>query len=123
MKIRGWVLGAAIGMLALPAGASQRLSIKVSPAVAFAPANLIVRAMVEADRDNRSIEIVAESGDFYRSSEVELDGDDAPRVKSFEFRSLPEGTYRVRATLHGPGGQERAMAETHVDIIDSGSER
>ena len=66
-----------IAAATLPLGAGERMTMKVSPAVAFAPANLIVRATVDADADNRAIEIVAESTDFYRSSEIQLDGDQA----------------------------------------------
>ena len=79
------------------------MTVKVSPAVAFAPANLIVRTMIEADADNRAIAIVAESADFYRSSEIQLDGDRAARTNTFEFRSLPSGTYQVKAMLIGTG--------------------
>jgi len=71
------------------------MTVRVTPAVAFAPANLIVRTHIEADADNRAITIVAESNDFYRSSEVQLDGDRAPRTSTFEFRSLPSGTYQI----------------------------
>src|SRR5262245_26747180 len=67
-----------------PAGAGERMIMKVTPAVAFAPANLIVRATVEADADNRGITVIAESEDFYRSSEIQLDGDRAPRTSRSE---------------------------------------
>ena len=60
-----WILVLGAG----PLGADQRLTLKVSPAVAFAPANLIVRTMVEADARNRAIAIVAES---VGSSRVDL---------------------------------------------------
>ena len=88
-------------LMAVPLGAREPLAIKVSPEVAFAPANLVVRAMIEADHNNRAIEIAAESDDFYRSSAMQLDGDRAPRTRTFEFRSLPSGTYEVRAKLFG----------------------
>jgi len=103
----------------LPAGAGERISVKVSPAVAFAPANLVVRAMIEADQDNRAVEIVAESADFYRSSQTELEGDKAPRTSTFEFRSLPPGTYEVRAMLLGAGGAQRAFARQTINVIAS----
>ena len=105
----------------MPVGAGERMTIKVSPAVAFAPANLVVRTTVEADADNRSIEIVAESSDFYRSSEIQLEGDKAARTTTFEFRSLPPGTYEVRAKLFGPDGQARAAARQQVNVMASGA--
>ena len=105
----------------LPLGAGERMTIKVSPAVAFAPANLIVRTMIVADADNRAVEIIAESPDFYRSSMVQLDGDKAARTSSFEFRSLPPGTYEVRANLLGARGEQRATVRQQINVMASGA--
>jgi len=104
---------------ALPVGAGERLSLKVSPAVSFAPANLVVRAFVEANAANRSMEIEAESPDFYRRSEVQLDGDKAPHTTFIEFHSLPPGIYQVRATLIGARGEERAFARSQINVMSA----
>jgi len=102
-------------------GAGERLTLKVSPAVSFAPANLVVRTTILADADNRAVEIVAESDDFYRSSQVQLEGERAARTTTFEFRSLPPGTYEVRANLLGADGRSRAMSRQQVNVIANGS--
>src|ERR1051325_3564289 len=102
------------------AGSPDPLTVKASPAVAFAPATLVVRATVLADTHNRAIEVSADSGDFFRSSAIELEGENAPRTNLFEFRSLPPGTYEVRARLIGDDGRQRAMARQEVNIIASG---
>jgi hypothetical protein len=102
-----------------PVGAGERIALRVTPAVAFAPANLNVRAIVEANEANRAIEIIAESDDFYRSSEMTLDGDRAPRTAMFVFRSLPEGFYRVRAVLKNSAGKELAFTQSNVDVVDA----
>ena len=102
-------------------GANDRLEMKVSPAVAFAPANLSVQATIEADSGNRSIEIIAESPEFYRSSEIQLDGESAPRTTIFQFRSLPTGEYSVRGVLKGQGGHELAIVVRKVNIVESGT--
>jgi hypothetical protein len=94
---------------------------RVSPSVAFAPANLVVRTTVEANKENRAIEIIAESEDFYRSSEVPLDGDRAPRTTMFEFRSLPSGEYHVRAVLKGAAGRELASTSSQMNVVSGGS--
>jgi len=105
---------------AIPAGAGEPLIIKVSPNVSFAPANLIVRTTVEANAANRAIAIEAESGEFYRSSEMQLDGDKAPRTTTVEFQSLPSGTYAVTATLYDANGKTRAMVRSEVNVIANG---
>jgi hypothetical protein len=123
MKVRVAFLGLLMSTAALPVGAgeSDRLALRVSPAVAFAPANLVVRATIAADQSNRTVEIVAESESFYRSSEIQLEGDRAPRTSVFEFRSLPPGTYEVRATLRGSRGEDRSTIRQQVNVIASGA--
>lgn len=123
MKLGAGLVGMLLIVATLPAGAGERMILKVSPAVAFAPANLIVRAFVEADADNRAIAVVAESDDFYRSSEIQLDGDHAPRTNTFEFRSLPPGTYSVKAMLIGRGSEPRATLRQQVSVIAGGAGR
>ena len=120
MKVRGLLCGLMM-LIALPLGAGAPLTLKVSPAISLAPADLIVRAVVEADPENRWMEIVADSTDFYRASEIQLDGEKAPRTTTFEFRSLPPGTYQVRGVLTGSGGQPRASAQQQVSVIGSGA--
>jgi hypothetical protein len=123
MKTRVGVIGILMLTAGLRAGADEKLTMTVSPAVAFAPATLVVRARIETDSRNRAFQIVAESSDFYRSSEVQLDGDNAPVTNTFEFRSLPSGTYEIKATVLDSGGQARAQARSSVNIIASGGER
>jgi hypothetical protein len=101
-------------------GASDRVAMLVSPSVAFAPANLVVRTTVEADQQNRAIEIIAEGDQFYRSSQIQLDGEHGPRTSTFEFRSLPTGMYSVRAVLKGQGGHHLATTERTVNIFEGG---
>jgi len=121
MTLRACFFGILMVAATLPVGAGERMTMKVSPAVAFAPANLVVRTTVEADTENRAIEIVAESPDFYRSSEMQLEGDKAARTSTFEFRSLPPGTYEVRANLIGTGGQQRAFVRQQINVISGGA--
>jgi hypothetical protein len=122
MKVRATLCGIVIALtgLSLSAGVDQKLSVRVTPAVAFAPATLVVRTTIQADPDNRTVEIVAESTDFYRSSEMQLDGEQAARVNVFEFRSLPSGAYHVTATLRDSRGQSRASVRSEVNVMQSG---
>jgi hypothetical protein len=103
-----------------PLGADARLSIKVSPAVAFAPANLTMRTMVAPDSRNRMLQIVAESDDYYRSSDIQLDGERSARTTIVYFPSLPSGVYRVSASLRGEGGEELALTHYDVTVVDAG---
>ena len=100
-----------------PLGAVAKLALKVTPSVAFAPATLMVRTTIEPDAQNRTVEIVAESSDFYRSSQFELEGDRSPRTTMLELHGLPRGTYEVSATLMGPGSAVRARTKQEVEVM------
>ena len=104
---------------AMALDANEPLSMAVSPAQSFAPTNLMIRLHVEPDRVNRALEVVAESGEYYRSSEIQLEGSEAPRTISFEFRNVPGGDYDVRGTLISSAGKARAAVRQHVIVIDA----
>jgi hypothetical protein len=110
--------------LAAPAlNGSERLTMAVSPAKAMAPATVRVRFGVEPASDNRILDVVADSGDFYRSSQVPLDGERAPHTIAVEFRNLPGGTYVVRGMLGDGSGHHHASVFDEVVIIPSAGER
>jgi hypothetical protein len=122
MSVRAWVLGLLV-TASTAVGAKEPLSLQVSPAVSFAPTNLTIRTRVEPDADNRAIEVVADSEEFYRSSAIQMEGDRAPRTTTFELRSLPPGEYEVTAVVFGTDGQRRALARAHVNVMESGASR
>jgi hypothetical protein len=93
------------------------MTIKVSPAVAMAPATLKVRASIESNAENRAIEVVVDSPDFYRSSLIELEGEQAPRTTVFEVQNLPGGRYVVTTRLLGSSGQIRSAVRQTVNVI------
>jgi hypothetical protein len=101
--------------VAIPSAAGNRLVMRLSPPIAPEPAKLTVRTIVEADDENRALQIVAQSADFYRSSWIQLDGVNASRVNDFEFRNLPVGTYEVISVLVGSQGQ-RATASSFFHV-------
>lgn len=101
-------------------GARDPLSIVVSPAQSFAPTDLTIRVQLQPDAVNRALEVVAESGEFYRSSRIQLDGAEAPRTVLFEFRNVPGGEYDVKGVLINSAGKERAGVRQHVIVIDRG---
>ena len=119
MHVRILVLGL---MLAATTalGAKPSLALRVSPAISFAPADLVIRTQVDPDADNRALEVVAESADFYRSSTVPLDGDHAPKTTQFEFRGLPPGDYTVSVFVTGANGRQRAVSRGQARVIESG---
>ena len=97
--------------LALSSDAGERLSMRVTPKMALEPALVTVRTTVEANPENRLLEVVAESADYYRSSAIQLDGASAPRLNVFELKNLPTGTYEVTSVLVGTGGHRTVVTQ------------
>jgi hypothetical protein len=120
MRSRVILCGLLLATSGLSAGAGERFTMKASPGVSFAPAHLTVRTVVEPDHDNRALEVVIDSPDFYRSSLIQLEGDQAPRTSVVEFRSVPSGNYEISARLLGQSGESLAFTRRQVDVIASG---
>jgi hypothetical protein len=97
--------------------ARESISIRVSPTMAFAPAELVIQTSIEPDANNRAVEIIADSAAFYRSSEIQLEGDLAPKTTTVRFHGVPAGEYDVTAVVIGAGGQPRALAHAHVNVL------
>jgi hypothetical protein len=103
-----------IGLLAATgsSGASEKLTLRVTPNVSSAPSTVVVQATIARNADNRWLHIEAESGAFYRSSEVQLDGDKAPVITEIRLNNLPGGEYTVMAVLRNTLGEETVVRRT-----------
>jgi hypothetical protein len=103
----------------LAVNGDSRLSLVVSPAISFAPATLRVQVKLDRNADNRRLTVVAESEDYYRSSEVQLDGDRAPARIVIDFRSVPSGDYQVIGVLMDGRGHQLAATFERIRVMPS----
>ncbi|HKC55562.1 MAG TPA: hypothetical protein VKC35_05540 [Vicinamibacterales bacterium] len=106
-----------IGAAVLPAAGREPLTIAVSPAFAIAPATVRIRARIEPNPENRRLTIVADGDEFYRSSEVQLEGEQAPKTIELSFPDVPGGEYEVSATLTDGAGRQLAVAHRPTRVI------
>jgi hypothetical protein len=102
---------------ALTVSAGERLTIAASTSQSFAPATATIRVHVTPDANNRGLEVSVDSGEYYRSSWIQLDGTAAPQTIAVEARSLPGGTYQIRGSLVDSAGRTRAFARTQVIVL------
>ena len=123
MQHRVLSLALALLTVSLPLSAAESVSIDVAPRHGFTPVNLRVRVRVEPSRDNRTLEVVADSVDFYRRSVIQLDGEHAPRTIVLEFRDIPPGEYEVSGIVLNAAGARRGGASQQVSILSTRSER
>ena len=100
--------------------ANEKLSLRVTPNVSSAPSTVVVKATVTKDAGNRWLHIEADSGTFYRSSAIELDGDRAPVVTEIRLNNLPSGEYTVAAVLRNALGEETVVRRTAIVLARLG---
>jgi hypothetical protein len=122
MRLRTLIFGLALAVTPVVA-ADEPVSIRVSPAQSFAPANFLIQVRVEPHADNRAIEVVAVSDGFYRSSTIPLDGDGAPKTTTLQYVGLPSGEYEVTAGLISADGKRKATARAEANVIGSAASR
>jgi hypothetical protein len=102
---------------AFTVSAGERLTIAVSTSQAFAPATATIRVHVTPDASNRGLEVSADSGEYYRSSWIQLDGTEAPQTIAVEVRTLPGGNHRIRGALVDGTSRACALAQTQVIVL------
>lgn len=90
---------------------------RISPTMAHAPADLYIYVSVARRPDNRLLRVSAESDDFFRSSETQLDGEYSARVTVVRFRELPPGDYEIRAELIVSTGRTVDTAKRSVEVF------
>ena len=103
------------GLFAQALDGSPKLAIRVSPTMSMAPAHVDVRATVQSDDDNRTLEVTAESEDFYSSSQLPLQGAASARIHEVRLNGLPTGRYEITAALVGAQGR-RTVVSTFVMV-------
>jgi hypothetical protein len=111
------MLFALLALTTIRASGGEQLRIAVSPLQSLAPSTVNVRARVVPSQENRALEVIAESDDFYRSSRISLEGENAPAMLVFEFRGLPGGEYEISAILTDAGERRRAIAQQQARVV------
>jgi len=106
-----------IAVTALTVNGGEPLTLAVTPPLSLAPATVKIRAQIDPSAANRTLTIVADGSAFYRSSEFQLDGEEAPKTIEVFFPHLPGGEYDVYAYLTDGLGQRRAVAHRPVRVI------
>jgi hypothetical protein len=79
--------------------ADEAISIAVRPSVTTYGGSAQLKVLVARDGKNRTLKWEVDGPNYYRSSEIDLDGASAPRSYFFLMRDLPGGEFEVRATV------------------------
>jgi hypothetical protein len=114
------VVATALLCAAPGSAADGRLRIEVSPRISQAPAQVRIRAIVTPSAENRGLRIVADSGDFFRSSYLPLDGAAAAPITETSFKNLPGGEYEVTVTLVDSQGHATNVDRRTIMVTAAG---
>lgn len=90
---------AAYSATAADAQTDDLLSVQASPSVSSAPATVDLLIRLDRDDANRALTVEVDSLNLFRSSLIQLDGENAAAVHRVHLTSLPAGHYEVRVTL------------------------
>lgn len=100
--------------------ADDRLRIEVTPRISQAPAQVRIRAIVTPSAENRGLRVIADSGEFFRSSYLPLDGADAAPITDTSFKNLPGGEYEVSVTLVDSQGHATYVDRRTIMVTTAG---
>lgn len=100
--------------------ADDRLRIEVTPRISQAPAQVRIRAIVTPNAENRGLRVVADSGEFFRSSYLPLDGAGAAPITDTSFKNLPGGEYEVSVTLVDSQGHATNVDRRTIMVTTAG---
>ena len=91
-------------LTAVRSPAKEIVEIRVRGHYYSAPATVPIVVAVEPGERNYALVVEADGEDFYRSSEIELNGENEKRLHPVEFKSLPAGEYVLRAQVRSKRG-------------------
>jgi hypothetical protein len=92
------------------------VTLRVTPRFVWTGRSVQAVVRINPDADNRLLRISVDSPNYFRSSDVTLDGADSARTHFLPFHALPAGAYAVHAVLYGTQG-ERARSEEKFDVL------
>ena len=96
--------------------ADKLISIAVNPTVTVSRGTAQLRVLVERNDRNRILIWEVDGPNYYRSSQIELEGASAPRSWFFFVRDLPEGDYDIRATVKRADSSE-SVAISGIKVL------
>jgi hypothetical protein len=110
---------AAKRVAANPQADDSPVRLRLVARVVSAPADFSGLVRVTPNADYRLLRVVLDSDNFYRSSDIQLEGDRSPRNHFLSWRSLPAGTYRIVVTVFGTQGLRTQVTQEFLVVGDT----
>ncbi|MGH9314152.1 MAG: hypothetical protein ACRD1S_13270 [Vicinamibacterales bacterium] len=94
------------GVSLASAGSGDAVAIaRVTPRVAFGPVDVMALVQVEPHAENRRLQLILDSGEYYFSTDIQLDGAGARKSHFVTWRAVRPGKYLLTATVYRASGR------------------
>ena len=91
----------------------DQVTLRLTTRIVNAPGSLRSLVRVVPNAENRTLRVSIDSDGYYRSSDIQLDGDGAATSHFVEFKDVPAGMYQLTAEVIGQTGPR---AVRHLDF-------
>ena len=112
----------AVAAVAASAGEpADPLMLRLTPRFVSAPGYLRSVIRVAPHADNRTMRVEIDSAGYYRSSEIQLEGESAPMSHFMDWKEVPAGKYELTVTVMGASGP-RAVRHLTFQVLGLSNE-
>jgi hypothetical protein len=102
--------------------AEEDVTLRLTPRFVSAPGYVRSQIRVSPNAENRVMRVSIDSDGYYRSSQIELEGDKAPMTHWVDFKGVPAGKYQFLVEVLGPGGTARVTRQLDFTVLGMGME-
>lgn len=95
----------------------DELTLRLTPRVVSAPGFLRSLIRVAPNDANRVLRVEIDSDDYYRSSDIPLEGASAPMSHFVDWKQVPAGNYDLIVSVLGTSGDARAVRRVNFQVI------
>ena len=100
-----------------PATPVDELTLRMTPRIVSAPGYLRSLIRVSPNNANRVLRVEIDSDNYYRSSDIPLEGASAPMSHFVDWKQVPAGNYDLIVSVLGTSGDARAVRRLNFQVV------
>jgi hypothetical protein len=101
---------------------AEELTLRLTARFLSAPGYLRSLIRVSPNDRNRLLRVEIDSAEYYRSSEIQLDGASAPMSHWVDWKDVPAGKYSLVVSVLGASGERRATRQADFQVLGMSNE-
>lgn len=100
----------------------DEVTLRLTPRFVSAPGYLRSLIRVTPNAANRVLRVEIDSAEYYRSSDVQLDGASAPTSHFMDWKAVPAGKYDLIVSVLDPSGDARVVRHLDFQVLGTRTE-